>query len=525
MAITIDPIDTIVNPTPLDEIPKLVKHLETTFLTNKTRSLSWRRDQLQKLHDLMIDKEDLIREALWKDLRKDISSVRSSDNRFVASEAAHALACLDEWTTPVPAKKSLFSILDSNKTLMHPLGVVCIIGTWNYPVQLLLGPMVAAIAAGNCVLLKPSEVATHTEAFLLEWIPKTFDNDAIKIMAGSVREATVLLDQKFDHIFYTGNEHVARIILKAAAKNLTPVTLELGGKCPVYVHHDTNLEVAARRIVWGKFFNNGQTCIAPDYVLVHEKVEVRFLQALKAAVVEMYGNDAKLSDDYGRVVNDNHTQRLCKILDRQLALPHSQVVTGGVYDKSDKYISPTIISNVEPMDPIMEDELFGPLLAVTAVDSELDALKRINRRGHPLCFFIFASSKPIIDTMISNTRSGSVMVNDFLANMIFSDLPFGGTGSSGMGNYHGKHGFLTFSNQRAMVWRGTDLITEQIHSLVYPPVSNTPFALRITDIFLMHHAPWDITVAFRTYVPVKLILCVGVVIGAFFVGRAVGQNN
>ncbi|KAJ3347255.1 Aldehyde dehydrogenase [Entophlyctis luteolus] len=388
-----------------------------------------------------IPKKDLIAAALYEDLRKDPATIMH-DVLIVINDIAHCLDHLDEWMKPVYVKKTMFSILDSNRILMDPLGVVCVIGTWNYPIQLLLGPAVAAIAAGNCVLLKPSEVARHTEALLVNWIPKILDNDAVKIVTGAIPEATCLLQQKFDHIFYTGNEHVARVVLAAAAKHLTPVTLELGGKCPVYIDQNVPAEYVANRLIFGKFSNTGQTCIAPDYVVAHKKIIPKLIPALKKALKKMYTDDPKSTSQYGRIVNAGHTARLIDIVERQLALPHSKVVTGGDYNKDERYIAPLIVYDVKVSDPLMESENFGPLLGIIEVENVDEAIKIINSKGQGLCLYIHSNNSLVIKNVILNTRSGTVCVNDYFINMVL-DVPFGGIGTSGMGKYHGKAGFVS----------------------------------------------------------------------------------
>ncbi|KAJ3086331.1 Aldehyde dehydrogenase, partial [Physocladia obscura] len=429
-------------PTSLEDIPKIVASLHATFATNKTRDLAWRRDQLRKLYNFLDDQYDLISEALYKDLNKDAGTVLH-DVMIASSEAAHFLEHLDEYARPIRAKKTLMTLFDRNRILLDPLGVVCIIGTWNYPIQLLLGPLACAIAAGNCALLKPSEVATHTEALLLEWVPRIFDNDAIRIVSGGIPQATAILAQKFDHIFYTGNESVGKIILTAAAKHLTPVTLELGGKCPAYVDsHIANIDTVATRIMFGKLANMGQTCIAPDYILVHEKIATKLVPALKKALVKLYTDNPRAVAQYGRVINKNHTQRLVDVLQRQLALNHSRVVAGGEFDVDERYVAPLIVAGVTPEDPLMESEIFGPLLGIIEVSSVENAIAIINSKSHSLMLYIHSDNAKVVEKVIGATRSGSVSVNDYLVNMALSDLPFGGVGGSGMGAYHGRTGFL-----------------------------------------------------------------------------------
>ncbi|KAJ3284438.1 hypothetical protein HDU79_008122 [Rhizoclosmatium sp. JEL0117] len=512
------------NPTPLDDIPKIARELDATFLTNKTRDLAWRRVQLNRLYDLVQDNYSLLCEAMHKDLRKDLFTC-GGDLDLTLSETAHCLTHLEEWAAPVPAKKTLFTLFDNNATIHDPLGVVLIIAPWNYPVMLLLAPMAAALAAGNCVVLKPSEVSTHTEALLLDLIPKTFDADTVRIVAGGVPVASALLAQKWDHIFYTGNETVGKIVMTAAAKHLTPVTLELGGKCPVYIHEDANIDVAAQRLAWGKLYNAGQTCIGPDYVLAHKSVLPRLIPALKKAVQNLYGENPHTSPDYGRVVSAGHMKRLTDIIDRQSALPHSQIVSGGEYDHDSKYIAPYFVAGVQTTDPLMESELFGPLMGIVAVSSVDEALSIINSRAHPLCLYVVAESKAVVKKIQNSTRSGTISINDYLANMILSDLPFGGVGSSGFGSYHGRRGFLTFSHERARVWRSADAFSELCHKVAYPPLANTPWALWLGNTMLHYKRPSAAYVFVRNYVPVKALV---VVIGFalfFEIGRRVGRGG
>ncbi|KAJ3397128.1 hypothetical protein CcCBS67573_g00308 [Chytriomyces confervae] len=511
-------------PTDLDEIPKIVESLHAHFNTNKTKPIEWRREQLNKLYSFIIDQESLLAEALYKDLRKDASSIMA-DIMIVSREAAHTIEHLEEWTAPQASHKTLFTMFDNNQTLTEPLGVVCIIGAWNYPIQLVLGPMVAALAAGNCILLKPSEISTHCEALLAEWVPRIFDTDAVKIVTGGISCSTVLLQQKFDHIFYTGNGNVGRIIMQAAAKNLTPITLELGGKCPTYVDDAVNVDVVAKRLVWAKLLNAGQTCLAPDYVLVHKAVMPQLLAAVKKAISELYGLDTKNTAHYGRIINKNHTQRLAAVLERQLALSHSNVITGGEYDIDSHYVAPLVVAQVRETDPLMEDEIFGPLLPILEVENEDEAIRIINKRDHPLCLYINSDDKAVVRKIVGSTRSGTVSINDYLVNMIVSDLPFGGVGASGMGKYHGKSGILTFSNQRAMVWRKSDMLSEKIHELVYPPFGLKPLPFALVNYFTGYRKPSDFKLAFNRYVPVRFILGVVVVGLVFEIGRRVGRGG
>ncbi|KAJ3066060.1 aldehyde dehydrogenase 3, member A2, partial [Podochytrium sp. JEL0797] len=310
--------------TPIDEIDASVAALRIAFATNKTKSLKWRKAQLTKLHSFMKESHALFADALKKDLNRNPAET-ASELLVLMNEIADALENLDEWAANKKCKTTLMTLTDKVEIRMEPLGVVCIIAPWNYPVLLLLNPFVAAIAAGCCVVLKPSEVAPATESLMAEWIPKILDSSAIRVVTGGVTETTRLLNTKFDLFFYTGSGSVGKIVMAAAAKQLTPVVLELGGKSPVYIHNDVDIDVAAKRLAWAKFLNCGQVCLSPDYVMVHTKIYRPFLESFRSAITSMYGTNPRESPDYGRIINSQHTQRLTDVLTRQLALGHCKL--------------------------------------------------------------------------------------------------------------------------------------------------------------------------------------------------------
>jgi aldehyde dehydrogenase (NAD+) len=334
-----------------------------------------------------------------------------------------------------------------------------VIAPWNYPVQLLLCPMVAAIAAGNCVVGKPSEVSMHTSATLARLVPEYLDPDCVAIVEGGVDETQALLAEQFDHIFYTGNGQVGRVVMEAAAKHLTPVTLELGGKSPVIVAADADLDVAAHRVAWGKFLNAGQTCIAPDYALVAREVEQPFVERIAQVVKEFYGPDPKASPDYARIVNDRHFRRLEALMDDGTA------VLGGEVDAEQRYIAPTVLREVAPDAPVMAEEIFGPLLPVLAVDDVDEAIQFVNDRDRPLALYVFSGSGAVRDDVLARTTSGGAGVNATVLQVAVPDLPFGGVGASGMGAYHGRAGFDTFSHHKAVLKKSTRLDPK----FAYPP--------------------------------------------------------
>ncbi|KAJ3353929.1 hypothetical protein HDU83_006134 [Entophlyctis luteolus] len=422
-------------------IDQAVNDLRKTFDSGKTKSLDWRRDQLTKLYKFVTEKEPLIASALQADLNKCPTEI-SGELVLIANEAAHALTHLDEWVVPAKCNRTLATLTDSAIVRREPLGVTLIIAPWNFPFQLVLSPLVAAIAAGNCAILKPSELSSASEALLVEWIPRIFDDSAIKVVAGGISESSHLLGMKFDHIFFTGSSNVGKIVMSAAAKQLTPVTLELGGKNPSYIHHDVNVEIAARRLCWARFMNAGQICICPDYVMVHQKIYRPLIEALKRATIEMYTLNPKSSKDFGRIINTAHTRRLINLITRQLNMSNSKLELGGDSSLEDRFVAPTIISGVNFDDPLMEEEIFGPIIAIIEVENENVAISAIKKRERPLALYVHSSDNGVVQKVLDNTLSGMSVVNDYILTMTLADMPFGGVGGSGMGLYHGHAGFL-----------------------------------------------------------------------------------
>ncbi|MGZ4671351.1 MAG: aldehyde dehydrogenase family protein [Ilumatobacteraceae bacterium] len=448
--------------TPLDDIAPRVAAARAAFAAGNTRSLTWRRATLQRMRDLIVDHESRLLDALAADFRKPRFEAWATELGFTIGEINHALAHLSAWVQPEKVATPIAFKPGSSQVVAEPLGVCCVIAPWNYPVQLLLGPMVAAIAAGNAVVAKPSELAPATAAELVSLIDAMSD-PAIAIVQGGVAEATELLAQRFDHIFYTGNGRVARTVMRAAAEHLTPVTLELGGKSPAIVSRHAKIDVAARRIAWGKFVNAGQTCIAPDYVLVERPVHDQMVAALGQEITEFYGSDPRASADFTRIVNDQHFHRLEKLM-------HSGTVThGGVTDADTRYVAPTVLTGVTADDPVMGEEIFGPILPVIAVDSLDDAIAFVTARSangdKPLALYTFSEDESENDHVLAEVTSGGACVNGTLFHFSNSNLPFGGVGESGMGAYHGKSGFDTFSHHRAVHTRSTRFDP----ALMYPP--------------------------------------------------------
>ena len=439
----------------------LVRSLRSHFRTGATKPLAWRLSQLDALEHLLMEREGDIVEALRQDLGKPEPEALLSEVRMIVHEVRLTRRNLRRWMKPERVRTPLIALPGRSYILREPLGLVLIIAPWNYPFQTAVLPLVGALAAGNCVVIKPSEIAPHTSALIAKWIPKYMDTRAVRVFEGGVPETTALLREKWDHIFYTGNGNVGRIVMKAAAEHLTPVTLELGGKSPTIVDETADLDTAAKRIVYGKFFNAGQTCVAPDYVLVHEAVHDALLNRMVSAVRELYGDDPKQSADFARIINERHHARLTRLLDG------ADIATGGEADVGERYIAPTILKNVKESDPVMRDEIFGPILPVIAVPSVEAAVAFVNRHPKPLALYLFSTNKDAQQRVIGATSAGGTTINHVWLHVGVPALPFGGVGESGMGAYHGRHSFESFSHKRGVLEKPT---------LQDPPIIFPPYA-------------------------------------------------
>ena len=448
--------------TPLDAIGSLVQGARDSYDRGTTKPAEWRVATLRRMKQLLVEREERLLAALAADFGKPRAEAWLTEIGFAISDIDHTLAHLPLWMKPEKVATPVAFKPGTSYVVPEPVGVTCVIAPWNYPVQLLIVPMVAAVAAGNAVVGKPSELAPATAAELIDLIAAIGD-PAVVAVQGGVAETTELLAQRFDHILYTGNSRVARIVMRAAAENLTPVTLELGGKSPAIVSRNANVDVAAKRIAWGKFVNAGQTCIAPDYVLVERPVHDQLVQAMGRHVTSFYGDDPKASADYTRIVNAPHFHRLEKLLDS------GTVAFGGDTDPDTRYISPTVLTGVSKDDPVMAEEIFGPILPVIAVDSIDEALAFVNETAaqgdKPLALYTFSESDEENDQVLAGATSGGACVNGTLMHVSNPHLPFGGVGESGMGAYHGKFGFDTFSHHRAVHSRTTKIDP----ALMYPP--------------------------------------------------------
>jgi aldehyde dehydrogenase (NAD+) len=444
-----------------DAFAELVGAVRSTFDSGRTRPIGWRRRQLEALLKMMTERETEFVEAIQADLGRPEAEAFGGDIGHSRLHIRHMLKHFESWTRPTKMNPGLLSLPASAEIIHEPLGVALIIAPWNYPVQLLVEPMAAALAAGNCIVAKPSELAPASAAVLARLIPQYLDDDAVVVVEGGVPETTALLQQRFDHIFFTGSTNVGKVVMAAAAKYLTPVTLELGGKSPAIVTAEANLDVAARRIAWAKYFNAGQTCIAPDYVLVEDSVRDRLIDRIAEVIEEFYGNDPEASPHFARIINQRHHARLAGLI----ASSGGQVVCGGSSDVSTRYVAPTVIVEPDLNAPLMQEEIFGPVLPVISVDDLDAAIRFVNDRPKPLALYVFTENGRAADQVLARTSSGGACVNHCVVHILPENLPFGGVGPSGMGAYHGKSGFDVFSHHKSVVKKPT----KPDPSILYPP--------------------------------------------------------
>jgi acyl-CoA reductase-like NAD-dependent aldehyde dehydrogenase len=432
------------------EIREMICHLveqqRAFFNTGKTKDIDFRLVQLQALKQAIVANQTMILDALQTDLGKPEFEAYFAEIRVV-KEIDYAIKHLRQWIKPTPVSTSIEQFPAKARIYPEPLGLVLIISPWNYPFQLMISPLIGAIAAGNCALLKPSELTPHTSCVIAEIIRKTFSSDYVAVVEGGIEVGQAVLEEKFDHIFFTGGTAIGRIVMTAAAKYLTPVTLELGGKSPCLVDSDIEVECAARRIVWGKFLNAGQTCVAPDYLLVQRQTKPALVTAMQAAIREFYGDNPALSPDYARIVNDRQFFRLTQLLQ------NGRVIVGGESNPDDRYIAPTLLDEVSWDDPVMQEEIFGPILPILEYETLEAAIALIHARPKPLALYLFSRNQQTQAHVLQTTSSGGVCINDTILHITSSALPFGGVGDSGMGTYRGKAGFNTFSHQKSVLSR------------------------------------------------------------------------
>ena len=437
-----------------------------------------RKAKLRKILDWTLAHEVAIGEALFADFKKNPVETNLGEVLGVVGETKHLIKHLNSWMKPQSVPTPLNMIGSSAHVRFEPKGVCLIISPWNYPFNLSIKPLVQAIAAGNTVMLKPSEMTPNTSALIKKMLSELFEENEIAVIEGDASVSTMLLQQPFNHIFFTGSPAVGKIVMSAAAKNLTSVTLELGGKSPCLVDETANIKKTAEKIAWGKYINNGQTCIAPDYVLVHKSVENELVTALKSSIEAMYGNDAKTSADYCRVVNNRHFNRLNGLLNEAVE-KGANVQTGGQTDGTENYIAPTLLTDVDDSMKIMQDEIFGPILPIMTYNTNEEAIAHIKSREKPLAMYINSSKEKNIQYFMDNSSAGGTVINDSIIYYGHTELPFGGVNNSGIGKSGGIWGFTEFSNQRAVMRQrfGT-------FKMIYPPY--TPFVSKLVRFFVRY---------------------------------------
>jgi aldehyde dehydrogenase (NAD+) len=440
-------------------IAEIIDKQRNFFKKDKTKEINFRLQQLKILKQAILEYEQAIFQAVKADLHKAESETFSCEIAVVLKEIECAIKNLKKWAKPKKVTVPFQVLPASARIQPEPLGSVLIIAPWNYPIQLIIVPLISAIAAGNCAILKPSELAPRTSRLVSEMIEKHFDPSYIAVLEGGVETSGALLAEKFDHIFFTGGRAVGKIVMEAAAKNLTPVTLELGGKSPCIVDSDINLELAARRITWGKFINAGQTCIAPDYLVVNKTIKKNLLDAIQECIKEFYGENPEKSPDYGRIISLKHFERLVNLL------KNTKIVIGGETNSSECYIAPTVIDGVSLTEPIMQEEIFGPILPVIEYTDITEAIALINSKPKPLALYLFSENKSLQKQVCRETSSGAIGINNTLMQVIVPSLPFGGVNDSGIGSYHGKAGFDTFSHYKSILHK--PLLID--FKLLYPP--------------------------------------------------------
>lgn len=427
---------------------EIIKLQKSFFLSHQTKSILFRKEQLKKFKKVLKENESLLYEAIDKDFGKSVYETYETELSIIYHEINLAIKKVKNWSMPRRVSTNLANFPGKSRIIPEPYGNTLVIGAWNYPYQLALVPAVSSIAAGNTVIIKPSELAPHTSAIMAKVINENFDTEFLYVKEGGVTETTELLEQKFDKIFFTGSTRVGKIVYQAAAKNLTPVTLELGGKSPTFVFPDTNLKMAAKRIAWGKFLNAGQTCVAPDYVLVHKDVKEKFLNELKNQVIKIQCENPKGSETYVRIINKPNFERLTWLIEKD------KIFYGGDTDEKDLYISPTILHNVTFEDKVMEDEIFGPILPVIEFNNVDEAIAQVRKLTNPLSLYLFTNKTKIRKKILKEISFGGGCVNDTIMHLSNPKLPFGGVEYSGMGDYHGKAGFNAFSHHKSILYKG-----------------------------------------------------------------------
>ena len=430
---------------------KIFNNEKEYYLSGETLSVKFRIEKLRLLKKVIKDNEEKLLSAQKKDLNKSNFEGYVTEIGILYQEIDYAIKNVKKWAKREKKKTDIVYFPAKSYIYKQPYGVVLIISPFNYPIQLAFSPLIGAISAGNCAIIKPSEYAINSAVVIEEIINSTFDKRYINVIdpLGGKETVSELLSLKFDYIFFTGSVRVGKIVMEAASKNLIPVTLELGGKSPCIVDRDANIKLSAKRIVWGKYLNVGQTCVAPDYVYVHKAVKEELLKEMVKEIESEYGKDAKKSEDYARIIRKEEEKRL------QGNLDEGEIYYGGEVDIEDRFISPTILTNIKENSKILEEEIFGPILPVYEFQDITEVIEYVNSKERPLALYYFSEDKNKIETVLSSTTSGGVTINDTIIHVSSTHIPFGGVGNSGMGNYHGKASFDTFTHKKSVVKRST----------------------------------------------------------------------
>ncbi|WP_436795427.1 aldehyde dehydrogenase family protein [Actinospongicola halichondriae] len=447
--------------TETETIPGIVAAIRHSFQSGRTRPIEWRKRQLDGLLRVLEEGGEQLVAAMQADFGKPEVEAHATDIAFTVTEVKHIRKHMAKWAAPRKAKLRMKDRPGAGVIHPEPLGVSLVIAPWNYPVQLLVAPMAASLAAGNAIVAKPSELTPETSRVLSQLLRANLDPEAVAVIEGGVDVSTALLEERFDHIFFTGSTAVGKVVARAAAEHLTPMVLELGGKSPAIVTADADVDIAAHRIAWGKFLNAGQTCIAPDYVLVDRSRKDALVDALVSTIGEFYGADPSTSDDFTQIVNDRHVKRIEGLLDGH----GGTVVCGGTVNAETRKLAPTVIVDPDPDSGLMQEEIFGPVLPIIVVDSVDEAIAFVNGRDKPLALYVFSKDGDDADAIVADTSSGGVCINHTLFHITPPDLPFGGVGPSGHGRYHGQSGFDELSNLKPVLTKPT----KPEISLMYPP--------------------------------------------------------
>ncbi|PYD99667.1 aldehyde dehydrogenase [Bacillus cereus] len=430
-------------------VSSIVNKQKAYFYNGHTRSVEVRKNNLKKLYEGIQRFEEEIFQALKLDLNKSVHESFTTEVGYVLKEISFQLKHISSWSKPKRVRTALTHFGSKGKVVPEPYGVTLIIAPWNYPFQLAIAPLVGALAAGNTIVLKPSELTPNVSKVITRMLAELFQEELVAVVEGGVEESTALLKEPFDYIFFTGSVGVGKVVMEAAAKQLTPLTLELGGKSPCIVHKDAKVDVTARRIVWGKFLNAGQTCVAPDYLYVHASVKKQLIEAMRHEIEEQYGKEPLHNDNYVRIVSERHFERLCTFL------KDGKTVIGGNYKKETLHIEPTVLTNVTWKSTVMEDEIFGPILPIIEYDNIEDVIDTIQQHPKPLALYVFSEDKEVQRQVTSNISYGGGCINDIVYHLATPYLPFGGVGSSGLGSYHGEESFRTFSHYKSILAQST----------------------------------------------------------------------